>query len=280
MVFQGKISEILEVKELEQVSSTCALPRLSEGELCLIWFCSEGNEMIIDTKLHRFAKDQIICLTEFNRINWYHLKTIRYIRFNRPFYCILGQESEVSCRGILYYGSSEVPAFNLCKVEKTRLENFWQILLQEMKESDSLQLEMLQMLLKQILIICLRLYKRERKWDEENPEQINIIQEFNYLLETHFTALHRVEDYAEMLNKSPKTLSNIFKKLIGKSPLQLIRERILLEAKRYLCYTEMPVSEIGYALGYEDVQSFSRFFRQMENVSPSYFRENAPDRKN
>lgn len=274
MLFQGKLSELLEVQQFENLTTACDLPRLSEGEFCLIWFCKDESQMIIDTQPFVFNKNQVICLTSFNKVNEYHLTEVRYIRFNRLFYCVLSQESEASCKGILYYGANEVPVFNLCEIERKRLENFWEILLQEMQEKDNLQMEMLQMILKQILIISLRLYKRSKNWENESIEQINIIQEFNYLLEIHFKKFHKVEDYAEKLNKSPKTLSNIFKKLTGKSPLQLIRERILLEAKRNLYYTDLPISEIGYDLGYEDLQSFSRFFKQMQGFSPSEYRKN------
>lgn len=62
--------------------------------------------------------------------------------------------------------------------------------------------------------------------------------------------------------------------------MQLIRERIFLEAKRNLYYTDLPISEIGYDLGYDDLQSFSRFFRQMQGVSPSIYRENCHKGKN
>lgn len=274
MIFHGKLSELLEVQQFKNLTTDCDLPRLLDGEFCLIWFCKDNNQMIIDTQSFVFNKDQIICLTSFNKVNEYSLNEIRYIRFNRLFYCVLSQESEASCKGILYYGATEVPIFNLCEIEQKRLENFWEILLQEMQEKDNLQIEMLQMILKQILIICLRLYKRSKHWENENIEQINIIQEFNYLVETHFKTSHKVEDYAQKLNKSAKTLSNIFKKLTGKSPLQLIRERILLEAKRNLYYTDLTISEIGYDLGYEDLQSFSRFFKQMQGISPREYREN------
>lgn len=80
--------------------------------------------------------------------------------------------------------------------------------------------------------------------------------------------------YAALLFKSPKTISNTFKKISGKTPLQFIQERILLEAKRYLLYTEKDISEIGYELGFPDIQSFSRFFKKNQGVSPSTFRNN------
>jgi AraC-like DNA-binding protein len=82
-----------------------------------------------------------------------------------------------------------------------------------------------------------------------------------------------VADYAEMLNKSPKTLSNLFKKYNEKSPLQIIQNRIILEARRLLRYSDKSIKEIAYVIGYEDIQSFSRFFKKMEGVSPSEFKK-------
>ena len=80
-------------------------------------------------------------------------------------------------------------------------------------------------------------------------------------------------EYSEMLFKAPKTISNTFKKLCEKTPLQVIQERIVLEARRMLFYTDKDVSEIGYELGFQDIQSFSRFFKNQEGLSPTDFRE-------
>jgi len=75
-----------------------------------------------------------------------------------------------------------------------------------------------------------------------------------------------------LLNKSPKTLSNVFSKIGQKTPLQYINDRKMLEARRLLKYTDKSVKEITYELGYEDVQTFSRFFKKQEGISPTYFR--------
>jgi AraC-like DNA-binding protein len=53
-------------------------------------------------------------------------------------------------------------------------------------------------------------------------KQLDIVREYN-LVESNFKTKHQVADYAEMLNKSPKTLSNLFKKYNEKSPLQVIQ---------------------------------------------------------
>ncbi|MEL6669590.1 MAG: helix-turn-helix domain-containing protein, partial [Bacteroidota bacterium] len=68
-------------------------------------------------------------------------------------------------------------------------------------------------------------------------------------------------------------LSNLFGKYSDKTPLQVIRERIALEAKRLLRYSDKPISEIGYELGFMEGAHFSRFFKKMSGQSASQFRD-------
>lgn len=142
-----------------------------------------------------------------------------------------------------------------------------------MVSKDNLQLEMLQMMLKRILILCTRIYKNQLDYQQIEEKQIDLIREFNFLVEQHFRTKHSVEEYALLLYKSPKTLANLFKKTGNKTPSQFIQSRIMLEARRLLRYTDKSISEIAYEIGYEDIQSFSRFFKKQEGESPSDFRE-------
>ena len=80
-------------------------------------------------------------------------------------------------------------------------------------------------------------------------------------------------EYANLLNKSPKTISNIFSLLGTKSPLQYIQDRKMLEARRLLNYSSRQIKEIAYEIGFEDIQAFSRFFKKQEGISPSKFKE-------
>lgn len=143
----------------------------------------------------------------------------------------------------------------------------------EMQSPDDLQLEMLQMMLKRFLILCTRIYKKQHDMAQLDHGQVDLIRSFNFLVEKHFKTRHTVAEYAELLHRSPKSLSNLFASLDSKTPMQIIQERILLEARRLLRYTDKPIKEIAYDLGYEDVQSFSRFFKSKERVSPSEYRE-------
>lgn len=143
-----------------------------------------------------------------------------------------------------------------------------------MASKDDLQNDMLQMMLKRLLILCTRIYKEQTELTTFDKKQLDIVRDYNYLVETNFKTKKQVADYAEMLNKSPKTLSNLFKKYNEKSPLQIIQDRTILEARRLLRHSDQSIKEIAYEIGYEDIQSFSRFFKKLEGVSPSEFKKN------
>jgi AraC-like DNA-binding protein len=47
----------------------------------------------------------------------------------------------------------------------------------------------------------------------------------------------------------------------------------MLEAKRLLIYSTKRIKEIAYEVGFEDIQTFSRFFKRNEGISPSKYKE-------
>jgi len=249
MNYIGANNELFQVVDIEE-SNCDILKEVGENILSLLWFSSDDNKLTIDS---------VIFTTEFHKIEIKQVNTLKLLRFNKPFYCILDHDSEVGCKGILYYGSSTLPKITVTENDFEILKAVWKVLLMELESKDSLQLEMLQMMLKNFQAI-----------DIPNS---NIIREFNYLVEIHFKEKHSVVDYAELLHKSPKTLSNLFKKLENKTPLQFIQDRLILESKRLLKFSNKSVSEIGYDIGFNDVQSFSRFFKKQEGLSPLDFKQ-------
>lgn len=272
MIYKGNGGEYFEA--LEQNKYTSARLDSVEGQLSMIWFLEDDNELEIDTENHRFNKNQIIFLTSFNQVSINKISKYRYLRFNSPFYCIVNHDSEVGCKGILFFGCRTFPFITPDAEDIEKINTVWKMLFQEMKSADELQLEMLQMTLKRMLILSTRIYKSQTNFDQLETQKTDIVREFNFLVEQHFKSKHSVSEYAVLLNKSPKTLSNLFKKIHDKTPLQVIQNRIMLEVRRLLKYTDRPISEIGYEVGFNDIQSFSRFFKKKEGSSPSEFRLN------
>lgn len=271
MQFTGITEEFLILKDVD--SKNChLLKEQMETSLSILWNKEGESELEVDNVRYKINKNQLVFLTEFHYVKVKKIDQIRLVRFNRPFYCIKDHDREVGCRGVLFYGASRVPIVDIPEEELEKFETLWKMFRLEMQSKDKLQIEMLQMMLTRFIILCTRLWK-EQSDVVLDTESHDIIRSFNYLVDANFKSKHTVSEYAELLNKSPKTLSNFFAKRKQKSPLQMIQDRILLEARRLLAYTEMAIKEIAYEIGFDSVQTFSRFFKKKEGVSPVEYRK-------
>ncbi|WP_432696148.1 helix-turn-helix domain-containing protein [Marinobacterium sp. YM272] len=81
-----------------------------------------------------------------------------------------------------------------------------------------------------------------------------------------------VESYAEELSITAPYLNQLCRELTGRHALQIIHERLIIEARRNLIYTALRVSEIAYQLGFSDPAYFTRFFRRQTGCSPREYR--------
>jgi AraC-like DNA-binding protein len=150
---------------------------------------------------------------------------------------------------------------------------FLDIFTQELNTPDHIQNDMLVMLLKRLIIIITKLARSEYVPDKKLQDQrLDTFRKFHLLVEGKFREEHSVNYYAGILNKSPKTLSNMFSLYNDKTPLQIIQARILLEAKRLLYYTTKSVKQVTYELGFEDPAYFCNFFKRHISMSPNEFR--------
>jgi AraC family transcriptional regulator, transcriptional activator of pobA len=95
---------------------------------------------------------------------------------------------------------------------------------------------------------------------------------FINLLEDKFKTEHKVSFYSKTLNATPKKINSVLVKITGKTISELILERVIIEAKRLLVYSEKSIKEIAYNLGFEDNYYFSRTFKKQTKLSPELFR--------
>jgi len=93
------------------------------------------------------------------------------------------------------------------------------------------------------------------------------------LADQYFRQQRSVSFYAGKLNISANYLNVICRKNLGTTASSLIKDRILLEAKRLLKVSEMSVKDIVYELDFYDHASFTRFFKELTGMTPSQFRE-------
>ncbi len=271
MIYKGPLNEYL---KLDQIHSEKCLeqPEVLESSLTFVWF-NDTTKLVIDNETHTFHQNEIVCLTEFHQIADFDFCNARMIRFNRSFYCVIDHDTEVGCVGILFFGASQLPVLKIPEEDLDTFRTIWKMFEIEMQSNDNLQLEMLQSMLKRFIILSTRIYKKQHGYLQIDILDVDIVRAYNFLVEKHFRTVHTVASYAGMLHKTPKTLSSLFLKLAAKTPLQFIQDRKLLEAKRLLKHTDKSIKEIAFEIGFEDIQTFGRFFKNYTGESPTYFKE-------
>lgn len=250
----------------------------SERYYKILYNRSDLLTVCVDGFIKEIERDQIVCLTPRQKVTVRgHPSDFSLLMFNREFYCIHENDDEVSCNGVLFFGSTEIPVLNLNNDEQRKFHTLFNVFRDELNTIDEIQGEMLRMLLKRLIIKCTRLVRKQYAAENSANYELDLIRNFNILVEKHFKEKRQVSDYATMLNKSPKTLSNIFLSANHKSPLKVIHDRILLEAKRYLLFSDMILKEIAYEIGFQDQSHFSRFFKKETGLAPGEFRNSHPE---
>lgn len=239
-----------------------------------IWSQEKALSLHVDGIPMEVPPYHIMALTPHQHIKIPEDSPIEVIvyQFNRDFYCIKDHDKEVSCVGLLFFGLDAVPIIALDEKEQKSFTLLHHIFLEEFEHKDTIQAEMLRMLLARFIIKATRLVKLSNENSIPKSSTTDLLRNFNFLVENHFKESHSVSFYAEKLNKSPKTLSNSFTKY-QKSPIKIIQDRIVLEAKRQLMYTDKSTKQIAFDIGFDDPSHLSRMFKKVTSLSPSQYKK-------
>ena len=102
-----------------------------------------------------------------------------------------------------------------------------------------------------------------------------VVEKIFSLIERNFREHRQLNYYAARLAMTSDRLNKHVKRVAGITAGQLIRQRVLTEAKRQLAFSNQPINEIAYDLAYADPSHFVRSFRKDTGVTPRTFREKA-----
>lgn len=258
----------------EPVLERAAMPGADDLPLLTIaWNTGSSQQLVIDEIPVNLPARSIIPLVSNQQFCFEKPGTVVAWQFNRDFYCIADHDAEVGCAGFLFYNPCDTLFIRLTEKEQENFKLLLRMFVEEMNTADSIQGEMLRVLLKRLIIKITRKAKAQLLPDNNLPEEkFDLIRRYNLLVEVYYKNEHEVQFYARQLNKSPKTLSNIFSLYHCDSPLKTIHKRIIIEAKRFFYYTDKSAKEVAYELGFADAAHFSRFFKSHTGLSPTDFR--------
>jgi AraC-like DNA-binding protein len=241
-----------------------------------ILFLKKESHITIDFNTYKLKEDALFFI---NVNQWYQVNTEKnaegaLLYYNRDFYCVEIHDREVACDGILYNNVYEIPVVYLSKEQSGIVQSIIDEIILEINNDESSMEEMLRILLKELIIKATRIWKTGHAVaSSETRPDIEFMRQFSRLVELHYKTEHTVAGYANMLSVSPKILHKRITQHGHTAPNDLIKERIMLEAKRLLAHTALSVKEIGYNLGYDDPAYFVRLFTKLAGVSPVEFRK-------
>ncbi|MBL8832856.1 MAG: helix-turn-helix domain-containing protein [Rhodospirillales bacterium] len=107
--------------------------------------------------------------------------------------------------------------------------------------------------------------------DKRHP-RIDLVRRFIEMVEVNFRSGMSLSDYAQGLGVSVPHLTRVCRQVVDRPAVGIIQDRLMIEARRDLVYTAMPISQIAFRLGFSDPAYFSRFFAIHAGVSPSAYR--------
>ena len=140
----------------------------------------------VDDQTITIQKNTLIVLTPNQYMSFIEGNDLVVYQFNREFYCIKDHDKEVSCMGLLFYGNNTIPILTLDQENIQKLDNLHDIFVEELATVDTIQAEMLRMLTARLIITATRLMKQQTDFVDVHDEQIDLLRNFNALVESHF----------------------------------------------------------------------------------------------
>lgn len=242
----------------------------------IIWFFESGGNHTIDFKSFHIKKNTILFISK-DQIHAFddNLECQGWlIHFNESFF----MHSDIDI--FLKYNIFNSQQNSCYEINEETLElanSYVSMLQKELTQRNGFgHEEVIRFLLKSFLILLERIHREgpEEKLEINNLYKLQFLQ-FRELIEENYQNGLSVNQYAEKLNISTKTLSAITKSIINETPLFLISERLVLEAKRLLKFTALQIGEVAYKIGFDDASYFVKFFKRKVGCSPKTYRSSS-----
>lgn len=162
--------------------------------LKFIWNKGDDNVLIeLDNQEQILYPNQIICTTYLQNIRISNNQNqVVVLLFNREFYCVHTYDSEVSCNGLLFFGSNQTPIILLNQNEVQVLTYLISVLKDEFDIVDGNREEMLRILLKRFIIRCTRLAKQQLFKGDISINEVDIVRLFNVLVEENYKKMKKI----------------------------------------------------------------------------------------
>lgn len=242
----------------------------------IIWFQSGHGHHMVDFKTYPVVDNTLFFISPGQVHAFDDDRDYRgiVIQFNASFMAEEGTNENVFMKYALFNSYDTVPYRTVSAMEAGRLAG----IVDEMNREYSLtgafaHRDYMQYLLRLFLIHVQRCGESGVGGQLYVTSHANhVIVRFRQLVEENFRTKHTVAEYADMLCLSPRVLSEYVRQSSPLTPLKVINNRITLEAKRLITFSDMKMKEICAELGFDDSSNFAKFFRRETGMMPTDFK--------
>jgi AraC-like DNA-binding protein len=240
----------------------------------LVFFTKGSGKQQIDFKTFEVRPNMIYFMIPGQVHSWnFESEPDGYlINFSTSYFSSLLLKQDYLDKFSFFSGRPEEQLLILDNATSEKITLIFEDILKEGKIGKTINDDLVKVLLLQIFIKVARATLSQNH-QELNPYNHTILKNFQQLIEQNFTQLRLPKQYAELLYITPNHLNALCNDFLATSAGKLIRDRILLEAKRLLINLDLRVSEIAEKLNFEDQSYFVKFFKKYEGTTPDKFRK-------
>jgi len=171
-----------------------------------------------------------------------------------------------------FSGNANEAVINVEENLRIKLIGIFEKLLSETVENQRTTLDMVKLLLLELFILIGRTVITPQL-KQTSPYNLTLLKNFKNLIETNYINNRLPKDYAELLYITPNHLNALCNDLLGIPAGEVIRNRVVLEAKRLLVNPQLGITEVANHLNFADNSYFTKFFKKQAGITPEEFRK-------
>lgn len=238
----------------------------------ILWFQKGSPTHLVDFNPIKIKPNSLLFVNK-NSVQLFDNETSfsgKIILFTDSFFCKSEMDTKFIRSSILF---NDLLAISQINVSNSIFATIFQQLETELKNlKDNYQSDILRNNLRNLLL------QSERERRNQNFIELKKDADFDYslilkdLLDKNFISHKKVSFYCQKMHLTSKRLNQATTKIFGKTPKEIIDDRVLLEAKRILAHTNESIKEIAFSLGFEEPTNFIKYFKKHTDKTPVEFR--------
>ncbi|RPD50840.1 AraC family transcriptional regulator [Paracnuella aquatica] len=240
----------------------------------LVLFTSGRGTHTIDFEQFTVKPMQIYFMVPGQVHSWHFEKGVDgfIVHFNEALFSSFLHNSRYLDQFSFFSGNATAGVCQLPQALQPQVVALFEGMLAELATTNAQHIDIIRLKLLELFITIDRNCGGKKASSVPRQKQM-LLRNFQQLIDQHFRTIRLPKEYADLLYVTPNHLNALCQDLLGKTAGELIRDRILLEAKRLLTNASMTVTEIAYDLNFQDNSYFNRFFKKNAGVTPEAFRQ-------